>query len=184
MQHDLRDRLALGRQRFLDIVLRRAVHDRRHWQVLAEELLQQHLAKGQVATLMLLDVDRFKEINDRFGHAVGDDVLCGIAGVVEQITNGNGLAGRLGGDEFVIALPVALDTASATAERVRAAVEAMDFPKVPGLQCSVSIGLAEPPDADLGLREWIEAADRALYRAKRGGRNTTAGRETSPTREP
>lgn len=158
--------------------------NRRHWQVLAEELLQQHLAKGQVATLMLLDVDRFKEINDRFGHAVGDDVLCGIAGVVEQITNGNGLAGRLGGDEFVIALPVALDTASATAERVRAAVEAMDFPKVPGLQCSVSIGLAEPPDADLGLREWIEAADRALYRAKRGGRNTTAGRETSPTREP
>jgi diguanylate cyclase len=154
--------------------------NRRHWQSLAETLLADHLARGQVATLMLLDVDRFKEINDRFGHAVGDDVLCGIAGVVTETTQSIGVPGRLGGDEFVIVLPVGMDAASAVAERVRAAVEAMEFPKVPGLACSVSIGLAEPPDADLGLREWIEAADRALYRAKRAGRNTTAGREASP----
>lgn len=158
--------------------------NRRHWQVLAEGLLRQHLASSQVATLLLLDVDRFKEINDRFGHAVGDDVLCGIAEVLERITQGNGLIGRLGGDEFVIALPLELEDASAIAERLRAAVAAMDFPKVPGLACSVSIGLAEPPDVDLGLREWIEAADRALYRAKRAGRNTTAGCETTPAREP
>ena len=66
---------------------------------------------------------------------------------------------------------------AALAERLRGEVEAMEFPRVPGLRCSVSIGLAGPPSPGLELREWLEAADRALYRAKHGGRNRTAGRD-------
>lgn len=154
--------------------------NRRRWQSQAEVLLQRHLATGQLATLMLLDVDNFKDINDRYGHAVGDDVLCGIADLIRRDMQGDSHAGRLGGDEFVIALPIALNDAEAVAERLRAAIEKLDFPRYPGLQCSISIGLAEPPDADLGLREWIEAADRALYRAKHAGRNRTAGRDVVP----
>lgn len=154
--------------------------NRRRWQSQAEVLLQRHLASGQLATLMLLDVDNFKDINDRYGHAVGDDVLCGIADLIRRDMPRDGHAGRLGGDEFVIALPIALSDAEAVAEHLRATIEKLDFPRYPGLQCSISIGLAEPPDADLGLREWIEAADRALYRAKHAGRNRTAGHDVVP----
>lgn len=157
--------------------------NRRHWQLQADALLQRHLASNELATLLLVDVDRFKEINDRFGHAVGDDVLCGIAGLISQIIPPEGHAGRLGGDEFVIALPMAFNDAQAVAERLRAAVETLEFPRYPGLRSSLSIGLAEPPDADLGLRDWIDAADRALYRAKHAGRNRIAGREAPAERD-
>jgi diguanylate cyclase len=151
--------------------------NRRHWQERTEKRLRLHQADGEPTTLMLLDVDRFKDINDRYGHAVGDDVLRAIADLLVQ----GGIAqdahvGRLGGDEFVIALPLPMAEAQAAAERLRAAVERLRFPSLPALSCSISIGLALPPeDAQLGLREWIEAADRALYEAKRAGRNRIAG---------
>lgn len=151
--------------------------NRRHWQEQTERRLRRHQDQGEPATLMLLDVDRFKDINDRYGHAVGDDVLRAIAGVLVR----DGIAddsqvGRLGGDEFVVALAMPLSQAESAAEHLRAAVEALDFSKVPGLRCSISIGLASPPvDGQLGLREWIEAADRALYRAKHAGRNRVSG---------
>ncbi len=63
------------------------------------------------------------------------------------------------------------------AERLRTTVEAIEFPMHPGLRCSISLGLAAPPDTGLALREWMEAADRALYRAKNGGRNQTVSRD-------
>lgn len=153
---------------------------RGHWQAQAEGLLQRHQSDRHVATLMVVDVDRFKDINDRYGHAVGDDVLRGIADIIRRGIRGDSHAGRLGGDEFVVAIPADIHEAEGAAERIRAAVEQLDFPRHPGLRCSISIGLAEPPDADLGLREWIEAADRALYRAKHAGRNRTVGRDTVP----
>jgi diguanylate cyclase len=89
-------------------------------------------------------------------------------------------AGRLGGDEFAIALPQGGGAATAFAESLRGAVESLEFPRFPGLRCSISLGLAPPPDSGLGLREWLEAADRALYEAKQGGRNRTAGRGATP----
>ena len=153
---------------------------RRHWQAQAEKVLKRHLAFGHVATLMLVDVDHFKDINDRYGHAVGDDVLRSIADLIRGHLPADAHAGRLGGDEFVIALPAGIQDAEVTAELIRAAVETLDFPPLTALRCSISIGLAEPPDADLGLREWIEAADQALYRAKHAGRNRTAGKDTVP----
>jgi diguanylate cyclase len=132
---------------------------------------------GEAATLLLLDVDRFKDINDRFGHAVGDDVLCAIAVLIRDCVAETGPAGRLGGDEFVVALPCDLAAAELQAERLRAAVEALELANYPGLRCSISVGMAPAPDGALGLREWLEAADRALYRAKHAGRNRTAGRD-------
>ena len=153
--------------------------NRRHWQEQADVLLQRHQGGGRIATLMLLDVDRFKEINDRYGHAVGDDVLRGIALLIRSGMHAASHAGRLGGDEFVVAAPTSMAEAIASAERIRHAVETLHFPSFPGLHCSISIGLADPPAAGLGLREWIEAADRALYRAKHAGRNRSAGRQVT-----
>lgn len=151
--------------------------NRRHWEEQAQVLLQQHQANGEPATLMLLDVDRFKDINDRYGHAVGDDVLRGISLLIRSGMRANNHAGRLGGDEFVVAAGTSMAECAASAERIRAAVETLHFPNVPGLHCSISIGLADAPEAGLSLREWIEAADRALYRAKNAGRNQTVGRD-------
>lgn len=148
--------------------------NRGYWETRAEVLLKRHQVNDQPATLMLIDADRFKGINDRYGHGVGDDVLRAIADVLRRELRSDGHTGRLGGDEFVVVLPVALADAQQVAERLRAAVEALPFPAVPGLRASISLGLASAPVSGLSLREWIEAADRALYSAKHGGRNRSA----------
>jgi diguanylate cyclase len=144
---------------------------RRTWQDHAEVLLEQRHAGGRPVTLLLVDVDRFKEINDVYGHAAGDDVLRGIAAVVRRAIGPNDHAGRYGGDELAIAACGTAVQAAALGERIRAAVAAQHWPQLSDMRCSVSIGVAEAGDADLGLREWIESADRALYRAKSAGRN-------------
>lgn len=150
---------------------------RGHWQREAQSLLSGHQADGRAATLMLLDLDHFKAINDRYGHGMGDDVLLAVAGIMRHTLPAGSHAGRLGGDEFGAALPIGLREAEAIAERLRTTVEAMEFPHHPGLRCSISLGLASPPEAGLALREWMEAADRALYRAKNAGRNQTVSRD-------
>lgn len=150
------------------------LHNRRHWEEIAGGLLQRNQLHGAPATLLLLDSDRFKTINDRYGHATGDDVLRGIADLLRTLLPHGCAAGRLGGDEFVVALPLPMVEAERIAETVRRAVEVMRLERVPSLRCSVSIGLADAPAAGLELREWLEAADRCLYRAKSGGRNRTS----------
>lgn len=147
---------------------------RSHWHNQAENLLAAHHVRGQAATLLVLDADDFKDINDRYGHAAGDDVLRAIAAQLRIHLRADSHAGRLGGDEFAVAMPASLVEAQAAAERLRAAIEAMRFPLLPELRCSVSIGIAAPPARGLALRDWIEVADRALYRAKHAGRNRTA----------
>ena len=149
---------------------------RGHWQAQAEALLARHQTDGQPAALLLVDVDRFKDINDRYGHATGDDVLRGIAELIRRVMPAGSHAGRLGGDEFAIALATPLAHAEVAAGNIRAAVEALDFPRFPGLHCSVSIGLAEAPERELDLREWVEAADRAMYRDKDAGRARASNR--------
>ncbi len=152
-----------------------ALESRSRWLEEAEALLQRHQQHGQPATLVMLDLDHFKAINDRHGHAVGDDVLRAVANCIRDAVAPAGHAGRLGGDEFALALPFGSDAATALSETLRASVEALVFPATPTLRCSVSLGIAAPPGAGLGLREWLEAADRALYESKHGGRNRVRG---------
>lgn len=151
------------------------LYSRAHWLAEAETMLRDHQESGRPATLVFVDVDNFKITNDRYGHAIGDDVLRGISAQIRMHLPEGGHAGRLGGDEFALVLPYGVSAAEALAETLRVAVETLEFQRHPGLRCSVSLGLAEPPDAGLGLREWLEAADRALYEAKQAGRNRTAG---------
>jgi diguanylate cyclase len=82
-------------------------------------------------------------------------------------------AGRLGGDEFAVLLPLALHESRRVAEHLRDEVSRLDLPQLPQLACSVSIGLAAIPVPGTALRDWVESADRALYRAKQAGRNRT-----------
>lgn len=151
--------------------------NRGSWQARAEALLQRRHAHEHPATLIMLDVDSFKGINDRHGHIVGDDVLFHIAAILRHGQDEHACIGRFGGDEFAIALPVSLAEAVVVAERIRRTVEQLELPQAPGVRCSISLGLAEATDADTTLRQWTEAADRALYRAKQAGRNRSTANQ-------
>jgi diguanylate cyclase len=147
---------------------------RGHWEEQAESVLQDSRSVHR-NTLMAIDIDHFKEINDHYGHAVGDDALRAIADVVRSHTPPGSHAGRLGGDEFAVVLPLPLADAELVAEKIRVEVESLKFPMARDLKCTVSIGFAEPPARFSDLRGWLEHADRALYRAKQAGRNRIVG---------
>lgn len=148
---------------------------RGHWQAQAELMLQARHDGGDAVSLLLIDLDEFKVINDDHGHTAGDDALRGVAGVIGRQIGRGDVAGRFGGDELAIAIEGDAGRAQAVAESIRAGVAGLDLPHLDGDRLSVSIGFAEAHDRDLGLREWLESADRALYRAKEAGRNRVAG---------
>lgn len=134
-------------------------------------LAQRLRADGLPLTLAMIDLDHFKQVNDRFGHAVGDAVLVTVARLLRENTRGDDLTIRTGGEEFLLVLPEAgNERALEVCERLRQRVAAHGWEQVvPGLQVSLSIGLAAAPPYD--LRALVGRADTALYAAKRGGRN-------------
>jgi diguanylate cyclase (GGDEF)-like protein/PAS domain S-box-containing protein len=124
------------------------------------------------ASLLVIDIDSFKGINDRFGHVAGDTVLAGIAGIARRLSRDSDLVFRQGGDEFALYLPgVAGAGARAIAERLRVAVEQAGL--IPESAVSVTIGVAELEAKDTA-ETWLARADAALYEAKRAGRNRVA----------
>lgn len=146
------------------------LNSRGYWQQQAERSLQHHRDTGEPATLMMIDIDHFKSINDAHGHAVGDEILSAVASVIRDSIRHIDSAGRFGGDEFgLVLLGSGLRDSGIVAERIRQGVETI-APSTPGLRCTVSIGMAEAEN-NRELRDWMEAADTALYRAKSEGRN-------------
>ncbi|SDU85235.1 diguanylate cyclase [Pseudomonas mucidolens] len=124
------------------------------------------------ATIALIDIDHFKQINDTYGHIVGDRVLRQLSWELRRIVRENDLAGRYGGDEFCVILPdVSLEQASHQMERLRAIFSRYHDPQVPALQVSLSIGLASYTAHFTHAHMWLNAADKALYAAKDSGRN-------------
>jgi diguanylate cyclase (GGDEF)-like protein len=121
---------------------------------------------------LFLDVDHFKRINDTWGHAVGDDVLVGVARIVLLLVREQDACVRYGGEEVVCVLP-GCDARAAleVAERIRQAIESHDWSRTgQGLRVSASAGVAERRVGE-AVRDWLERADRALYAAKAAGRN-------------
>jgi diguanylate cyclase (GGDEF)-like protein len=172
-------RIALENARLHGIVRRQAQTDeltdlanrRRFMEALHYEVARCNRF-GTVVSLVLFDLDRFKRINDRCGHQVGDAVLRGTAHVIRERVRETDLAARIGGEEFAVILAgTDLDGAMAFAEHLRNAiaehvrVERVDWP------VTASFGVTAS-HADCAVDDLIAAADRALYRAKAGGRNT------------
>jgi diguanylate cyclase (GGDEF)-like protein len=124
-------------------------------------------------TIGILDLDHFKSVNDRFGHAVGDRVLQEFARIGRNAVRGSDVFGRWGGEEFLVVLPnTTLDIALAIVDRVRiAASEIKDSTLTEELRVSVSAGLATNEGDPAHLEEIIASADAALYDAKEGGRD-------------
>ena len=141
------------------------------------ERLEEELRRSQQRkihlTLLMVDVDYFKNINDQHGHLVGDQILREIAGIVRQNIREIDIAGRFGGEEFAVVLP---DTdeqgAQYAAERIRQAVEKSHIKAYDVIvSVTVSVGAATYPEDDQDADQLIENADGALYRAKSLGRN-------------
>jgi len=146
----------------------------------AELRLPEMAAGGGPLCVAIADVDRFKGVNDRFGHFVGDEVLRRIAAVLRDNVRDLDLVARLGGEEFLIGLDGAdLDDARARCELLRARVAAYPWESLePGLAVTISFGLAEvAPDGDVPTA--MATADQRLYAAKRAGRNRV---EAGPAR--
>jgi diguanylate cyclase (GGDEF)-like protein len=138
---------------------------------------------GHPTAVVLLDIDDFKQINDRFGHVSGDEVLRTVATVATSSLRETDLVARLGGDEFAAILPGATtEHAYQAAERVRLAV--LDGQSVgPGAtRFTISVGVVDSVDAGEAPESVVRSADRALYSAKRRGRNRTARTRRAPVR--
>jgi diguanylate cyclase len=120
----------------------------------------------------MIDIDRFKEVNDRHGHPAGDEVIRAVAAMVRDNLRAHDVPGRYGGDEFGVLLPGASEaTAQAIAGRLRERLSAATIDAARGVRTTVSVGIAAWQPSDTDADSWIERADRALYRAKEGGRN-------------
>lgn len=146
-----------------------------------DEALPRELARarrsGTPVSLLIMDIDLFKQINDSHGHEVGDQVLIGVANVVRRLLRAGDVPCRFGGDELVAIMPGAT-TADAVhvAERIRNAVESATFgPPDAQVSVTVSIGYAIYPDHAETAADLFRQADRALYGAKDGGRNRAHG---------
>jgi diguanylate cyclase (GGDEF)-like protein len=146
---------------------------------LLERFLHEEVARETEMACIIADVDSFKEINDTFGHDVGDAVLRQIGQLFSSKTRTGQLAIRYGGDEFVIALPgVSLEGASGFAERLRLAVSGLDWRTVaPGIHVTMSLGVASGTAADWDVA--LTAADGRLLAAKRLGRNAVGTASTN-----
>jgi diguanylate cyclase (GGDEF)-like protein len=120
-------------------------------------------------SIILLDIDHFKKVNDTHGHLIGDAVLVRVANILREHIRKSDTLGRWGGEEFLLVLPETdLDNACLLAEKLRQAFEAEDFPLVGHKTCSFGIATYDPGDTVSCL---VERADQALYEAKHAGRN-------------
>ena len=149
------------------------VANRRSIERLGEEAIVAARQSGEGMCVLILDIDHFKRVNDRYGHLTGDQALAQVASACGAALRQFDQLGRTGGEEFMVVLPrTRMAQARQVAERIRAAVEALAFTEIdPALRLSISIGIAELRDSDQGLRELCERADAALYAAKDAGRN-------------
>lgn len=155
---------------------------RRHFMEVAA---REWVRGGGAICVMMLDLDRFKLLNDGFGHAVGDTALVTFVATCRANLRGLDLIGRTGGEEFAVILPETdLETGLAVAERLRVAVALTPVPAPDAaVSMSVSIGLAQGLPGE-SLESAMQRADAALYAAKRSGRNRVATTADIPPPEP
>ena len=131
---------------------------------------------GHSLSLCLCDLDKFKQVNDTYGHRLGDAVLKAFAKVVTEEMRNEDIPGRIGGDEFILMFPhVEANVAAVCVERIRKKFEAITFTTDDGtdFNCSVTMGIANHPAEEITVEQFMEIADQSLYKAKELGRNCT-----------
>ncbi|MDD8012480.1 MAG: GGDEF domain-containing protein [Acidobacteriota bacterium] len=128
---------------------------------------------GRTFSMIMIDIDDFKRINDRHGHLAGDEYLAGMAGVLARSLREQDIAGRVGGEEFLVILPeTGLEGAFQLAERIRKNTEAFTlYRQDAGIRATISCGVCQYDQTLAAAQEFIDAVDQALYEAKNSGKN-------------
>lgn len=149
------------------------IPNRRRILALAEREFQRTRANGQPFSLLAIDIDHFKLMNDQYGHAAGDVVLQGVAQICRSTLGPTDVIGRTGGEEFLVLLPATpLPNAKALADRLRVAIDKLDLVHHNyKLHVTISIGVTQSTSADTSLADISRRADELLYLAKESGRN-------------
>lgn len=175
----VRERIAFGYKQAASVDPLTGVANRRSFLQKGERLTRRARAEGRPHCVLLFDLDRFKAINDEFGHAAGDSVLATFCAVSTGQLRPGDLFGRIGGEEFAcLMIDVGSRDAAIVAERIRFAFEMSD--RGTGQQtygATVSVGLAAATSEHRDLPALLHRADRALYRAKKHGRNRVVEEE-------
>ena len=147
---------------------------RRAWTERAELEIERSRRYKRPVSLAILDIDKFKLVNDTFGHSAGDLVIQGIADLCKKMIRKSDFCGRLGGEEFAIMMPeTELNDAFTVTERIRATFEnvLIDIGAKRPVSCTVSVGVAQRDTTEMDLAPFLNRADQALYQAKTTGRN-------------
>jgi diguanylate cyclase (GGDEF)-like protein len=150
------------------------LHNRRYFEERLEAEAQKCFISNTPLSLVMVDIDFFKKVNDTFGHTEGDQVLCRISSLLKTSVRKKDIVARYGGEEFILILPEArLEESFVIAERIRHLVENTLFEvRKTQVNLTLSMGVSSFPSHQVKSKEeLVEMADQALYDAKRGGRN-------------
>lgn len=148
-------------------------HNRRAYDNRIEEEMERFLRYGRSFSLLIIDADHFKQINDKYGHAIGDKCLQEIIKRSLPLLRKNDMLARYGGEEFAVIMPETdVQGAQIAAEKIRATIEKIEFIyKKETVKVTVSIGISEAREGDVNQQQIFERADIAVYQAKEQGRN-------------
>ena len=180
MELRVRLRSALRMHRLIQMLAQRAQIDgltglwnRAHFDERWTEETERVRRNGGALSIALFDLDHFKQINDTLGHPVGDAVIQGFAGLIQQSGRQSDIACRYGGEEFAVIMPdTTPEQALILCDRIRSALEETDWPGKPNRRVTVSVGVVGCDGPTSVSRDaWIEAVDQNLYRSKAEGRN-------------
>jgi diguanylate cyclase (GGDEF)-like protein len=157
--------------------------NRRGGQIEGDRLFAWSIRHDRKLAALLIDLDHFKQVNDTFGHAVGDAALVLLAQCLKAHLRPEDRLARIGGEEFLVLLPeTGLDGALILAERLRQTIARTEVPAVAArVRVTASFGVAERAAGDRSMTEMLARADAALYRAKSSGRNRVVGPEATDT---
>ncbi len=148
------------------------LYSRAHWDTRLRQEFQRFQRYGRPVSLLLMDIDHFKLINDSHGHPAGDDAIRRVGALLRELVRPEDMVGRYGGEEFAAILAeTTASQATQAAERIRTTLAATRMPIANGVQLTMSFGIAELSTEVPDCLSWIERADRALYGAKSSGRN-------------
>jgi len=161
------------------------LHSRRRWFEIARTEFSRARRYDRPMSVMVIDLDFFKRVNDTYGHDSGDQLLQQFADMLRLTCRASDIVGRLGGEEFVVVVPETdLEAAQTLATRINAACRNVVVRSLAGaITCSCSIGLSEAESGDDGIETVLRRADSALYDAKRRGRDGWKSRRRDPLRD-
>jgi diguanylate cyclase (GGDEF)-like protein len=152
------------------------LYNRRYFNEISSTLLQLAKRNSQSLSLLMIDIDRFKVINDNYGHLVGDEIIKELANIFMELTRESDIVVRFGGEEFLILLPdTDISGAALIAKKIRETVYSSELIIEDGsvIKCTISIGVASCDCVvDTNIDSLVHTADEALYAAKKSGRNT------------